>query len=65
MAVPICGIVFLITGHAGPSVFAGAVVPAFAFLFWLILKDIWDDSKAEVEYENRDMMYTLRGDPND
>jgi hypothetical protein len=60
-AVPICGIVFLITGNVAPSIFAGVIGPMFAYLFWMILKDIWDDSKAEVERENRSMMNTLKG----
>mgnify|MGYP000983385796 CR=1 FL=1 len=32
-------------------------VPAFAFL----IRDMWRDAKREVEWENRDMLDTLKG----
>ena len=32
-------------------------IPAFAYL----IRDMWRDAKREVEWENRDMMRTLKG----
>jgi hypothetical protein len=61
MAIPICGIVFLLTGDASLSIFAGVIASTLSYLVWLVLKDVWDDSKAEVERENRSMMNTLKG----
>jgi hypothetical protein len=33
------------------------VSPAFAYL----IRDMWRDAKREVEWENRDMLNTLKG----
>ena len=33
------------------------IIPAFSYL----IRDMWRDAKREVEWENRDMMRTLKG----
>jgi uncharacterized membrane protein len=60
-SIPSLGVAFLITGDHVASLFFAVICTMSGFTAWLFLKDVWDDSKKEVERENRDMMRVLAG----
>lgn len=61
LASVIGGIVWLVTGSPEVSFLVGTLFPAFAGLAFVIIKDVWDDSRREVEQENRRLMNDIKG----